>query len=280
MKRFLTLAVVALFGLAVSGLAARAGERGEGGDRRPGGRGGAVRPGGGATGGGGRAGGGATRPGGGGGRPGGGPAGGEEGEEEEGFVYVLEDSDQVILRDGTRIAGTILCAGQAAVTILTPDGEKTIPREKVERVIKNTDGSFPRKYKAEETDGHKFLVEAPPDPPPDGDMGGDPGGAPPARKPKARPKAPAKGTPKAAPRTPAKPGTTARPATPKLPSLPNLPGGLPNLNLPGGLPNLNLPKDPAKLRDLLQRLQKDGKLRDLINDPRAADMLRKAMKQK
>jgi len=205
-----------------------------------------------------------------GGQPAAEPGEGEEGEKESGTVYVLEDSDKVILRDGTEIKGTVLCAGQAAVTILTPDGEKTIPREKIERVIKNTDGSFPKKYKAEEADGHKYLVEAPPDEPGDADEGA----APRPRKPKGTPKGQPKARPRARPKAPAKGGPKARPGTPKLPNLPGLP------KLPGGLPNLKLPKDPAKLRALLERLQKDGKLRGLINDPRAADALRKAMRQK
>ena len=242
MKRFLTLAAVALFGLAVSGLAALAGERGEGG--------------------------GAARPGGGGGRGGGG--GGEE--KEDGTVYVLEDSDRVILRDGTEIKGTILCAGQAAVTILTPDGEETIPRERIERIVKNLDGSFPKKFKAEETDGHLFLVEAPPDPPPgEGDDEG--GGAPKARpkaapkaRPKAAPKAPAKGKPAApAGRTPA-----ARPARPTQPTLPGLPNGLPNLK------DLNDPR----IQDLLKRLPKGVDPQDLLKDPRVLQRLQDAMKKR
>jgi hypothetical protein len=208
---------------------------------------------------------------------GGGGKGGDE-EAEPGTVYVLEDHDKVILRDGTEIEGTVLCAGQAAVTLLTPEGERTIPREKIERVIKNTDGSFPRKFVAEEADGHKYLTEAPPE----GEGGEDTGvpgaaAAPPAkgpRRPKASPtgKRPAKGTPKTRPGRPARGTPRARPATPKLPDLPKLPGGVPNLK--------NMPKDPAKLRALLQRLQKEGKLQDLIKDPRAAEALRRAMKKK
>jgi len=87
--------------------------------------------------------------------------GGEEGEEEEEppGAFVLPDSDAVVLRDGTRVDGTIVCAGQAAVTILTPEGEKTFPREKIERTIKRTDARSPRKFMAEELDGHKYLID-------------------------------------------------------------------------------------------------------------------------
>ncbi|MFW6161788.1 MAG: hypothetical protein ACODAJ_03410 [Planctomycetota bacterium] len=77
----------------------------------------------------------------------------------------------MILRDGSEVSGTILCAGQAAVVLLTPDGEQTIPRAAIERVVKNADGSFPKKYKAETLDGHKFLVEAPPESPPGAEDG-------------------------------------------------------------------------------------------------------------
>ena len=180
---------------------------------------------------------------------------------EAGTVYVLQDTDAVILRDGTRISGTILCAGQAAVTLLTPDGEKTIPRAKIERVIKNTDAGFPKKFKAEETDGHKYLVEAPPEDEVPADEGDDGPGGKPKRKPRAKPKA----TPKT--KAPATRTPKARPQTPKLP------------NLPGDLPNIQLPKDPAKLRALLQKLKKEGKLQALMKDPRASEMLRKALRQ-
>ncbi len=241
MRRTLALACAALCSLALCVSGARAGARGGGGER-------------------------GGPPGGGSARQPGGPRGmapgeepGSEEESEPGTVYVIEDSDKVILRDGTVVEGTVLCAGQAAVTILTPDGEKTIPREQIERVIKNTDGSFPKKYMAEETDGHKFLIEAPPDLPPGDGGGGGPAPAP-ARTPRARP-AP-KGAPKAPAKRQPKAPAKARPAAPKMP------GGMPNLK--------SLPKDPAQLRSLLQRLQKEGKLQDLIKDPRAAELLRKA----
>jgi len=168
------------------------------------------------------------------------------------------------------------------VTILTPDGEKTIPREKIERVIKNADAGFPKKFKAEPNDGHKYLVEAPPD-----EYNPDDEGGPAPKRPKAKPKARPKANPKTkrTPRTPGKRTPKAqpgKPTLPNLPNLPNLPGGLPNLrNLPN-LPNLpgGLPKDPAKLRALLQRLRKEGKLDQLLKDPRASDLLRKAMRQR
>jgi len=183
-------------------------------------------------------------------------------------VYVLQDTDAVILRDGTRIAGTILCAGQTAVTLLTPDGEKTIPREKIERVIKNSDAGFPKKFKAEKTDGHKFLVEAPPE---EEGADDDEGNAP-AQRPKRTSKPKRKATPKS--KAPAKRTPKAKPGTPKLPKLP---GGLPKL--PGGLGGLKFPKDPAKLKAMLQQLKKSGKLQAIMKDPRASQLLRKALKQ-
>jgi len=181
---------------------------------------------------------------------------------EGGHAFVLMDNDAVILRDGTRITGTILCAGQAAVTILTPDGEKTIAREKIERIIKNTKAGFPKKFKAEEQDGHKYLVEEPAE----GEEGmGAPAKPGPAARPVPKGKAPAKATKPARPGAPPKRRPGARPKQPRA---------------PGRLPKLNLPKDPAKLKALLDRLKRQGKLDQILKNPQALKMLREALKGK
>ena len=267
MTRLVRLLFAMVFGLVSAAPLARAGERRPG--KTGGGRGG--RPGRSAP---------AARPGRGGpgAKPGkGAPAEGEEDEEKAGTAMVLQDSDAVILRDGTRIDGTVLCAGQMAVTILTQDKdgkplEKTIPREKVERVIKSADAEFPTKFGTEKLDGHKYLVEAPPEEEEGGEEdlagpGGDFDGPPPRRRPKAP--GPAK-RPKAKPTRPA----AKRPPSAKLPSV-----GLPKLpfKLPGGL---KVPKDSAKLRDLLNRLKKGGKLDGLLKDPRALKALKKGLKKR
>lgn len=206
----------------------------------------------------------------------------EQAEGETGQAYVLEDSDAVILRDGTRIKGTVLCAGAAAVTILIKDEdgkpqEKTIPREKIERVIKNADAGFPKKFATKKLDGHKYLVEAEPE-----DMG-DPenllddggGGAPrPRPRPRPRSKAPAKG------RTPKRPAAGG-----KRPARPKLPGGLklpPGFKLPPGVklpPGFRLPKniDPGRLKAIIDRLQKRGML-DKV-DPKLRKAIGDAMKK-
>ena len=198
----------------------------------------------------------------------GGPAKGEpkEGEEEseEGSVFVLPDKDAVILRDGTRVDGTILCAGQAAVTILTADGEKTIQREQIERVIQNADAGVPEKFKAEELDGHKYLKK-------EEVAEGDEAEAPPPKKavhpgpPPAKPPAVLKAPPAAAP---AQPPVAAKPAAP--PPVPQP---------PAAAPSLMLPKDPAQLRAFIDQLRREGKLDALLKDPRALEALRNALKQ-
>jgi len=204
------------------------------------------------------------------------PKGEEEGE--EGAVFVLQDSDAVVLRDGTRIDGTILCAGQAAVTILTPEGERTIPREQIERIIKNSDAGFPKKFKAEELDGHKYLQD---EEAAEGEAAGEEGGPPgpklvatpgvrpaPAPAPKPAPKAPAPAGPPAA--RPAAPPAAPKPAAPAPPQPPKA---------PAGVTTITLPKDPAQLRAFIEQLRRDGKLDALLKDPRALEILRKALRE-
>lgn len=194
-----------------------------------------------------------------------------EKEPEGGQAFVLEDSDAVVLRDGTRINGTVLCAGAAAVTILVKeDGapvEKTIPREKIERVIKNTDAGFPRKYSTKALDGHKYLTEVQDEGDPE-NLLDDGTGLGPAPAPRPRPKAAPKGRTPTAPRTPAK-----RPATPKLPGGIKLP---PGIQLP---PGIKLPKDmdPGKLKGILDQLQKRGMLDKM--DPKIRRAIQGALKK-
>jgi len=216
----------------------------------------------------------------------------DEEEGEEGSVFVLPDKDAVILRDGTRVNGTILCAGQAAVTILTAEGEKTISREQIERVIQNADAGVPEKFKAEELDGHKYLKKEDAEEPPPVKAGGPaappiatlgmPPGAPPqpapaAEKGGAEAPAPA-AAPKALPPAPPKAPPPVAPVQPPAALEPPAAGPLPQP--PAALPTMTLPKDPAQLRAFIEQLRRDGKLDALLKDPRALEALRKALREK
>lgn len=196
----------------------------------------------------------------------GGGEGEEEGDEGGEGAMVLEDSDAVVLRDGTRINGTILCAGQTAVTLLTPEGEKTFPREQIERIVQNADAGLPKKFTAEELDGHKYLKDAE-------------GGAPVAAK-TGEPKGPdivpldagtatpaAKGTAPAAPAAPppAAPVATVQPAAPAGPAKVLAP--------------VTFPKTQPELHALIEKLRKDGTLNDYLADPKFRDGFREAVRE-
>ncbi len=200
---------------------------------------------------------------------------------ESGGASVLEDSDAVILRDGTRINGTILCAGAAAVTILAKEGEgegeeaqaveTTIPREKIERIIKNADGSFPKKFATETRDGHKFLIES--ESVQDAPDAEDDWPAAPAVKGRRR------AAPRRAPRKKAAPAAR-QPKQPRArrPAA-KLPGGIklpPGVKLP---PGMKIPKniDPGKLKGAIDRLQKRGVLKKI--DPKLRKAIEKAIKK-
>lgn len=216
-------------------------------------------------------------------RPRGGPGQQEpEGEEEEqgGTVLVLTDSDAVILRDGTRINGTILCAGAVAVTILTPEGEKTIPREKVERLVKKADAKSPQEFTPEELDGHKYLM-----------MGSGTLLTVPTTKkdegPEIVPQTPATAQP-AKPVQP-QPAAAARPAKPRPLAQPRT--ALPKAKAPAvrkpaapkqaaeALPKLQVPQDPAKLTAFLRKLRQEGTLADYLRDPEFRKALREAVRK-
>jgi len=194
-------------------------------------------------------------------------------------VLVLTDSDAVVLRDGTRIEGTVLCAGAIAVTILTPEGEKTIPREQVERVVKNADAKSPEEFTPQELDGHKYLMggsgvlsltPAKKDEGPEIVPLARPKPAvaptPPARAAPAKPKAPPGPKPPArpAPQKP-KPPAVRQPAAPKQPAK--------------ALPKLQLPTDPAQLRALIKKLRDEGTLGDYLRDPEFRKALREAVRK-
>jgi len=191
---------------------------------------------------------------------------GEEEEEEGGTVLVLPDNDAVVLRDGTRIEGTILCAGAVAVTILTPEGEKTIPREKVERIVKNADAKSPEEHIPEELDGHKYLMGT----------GGVVALTPPKKdegpeivpRPKPQPAPPQAAPPQP---KPAQPPAKARPA----PAKPKPPVAKP----PKALPKVQVPSDPEQLRALLRKLREEGTLGDYLRDPEFRKALRDAVRK-
>jgi hypothetical protein len=248
----------------------------------------------------------------GGGQPGGRPAGGkqagparggapaaegEEEEEEEPTASVLRDNDAVILRDGSRIDGTVLCAGQVGVTILSAEGEKTIPRAQVERVVYKTDASHPETLPIEEEDGHKYVRDY---------------SAAPAAKteeppieivPPAAPAAPAAtapttvvpkvATPRPAPAKPATPAIprpaqprpaqprTPRPATPRpvQPNVPTPPNN-PRIQLPENLGGMVLPDNPADMKTLIKKLKQEGKLDQVLNDPKLRKAILDALRKK
>lgn len=206
-----------------------------------------------------------------------GPEGEEEGEEKG--IFVLLDSDAVVLRDGTRINGTILAAGQTAVTILTHEGEKTIPRENIERIIKNADAETPRKFVPEELDGHKYLRDiegALPPPPPKAQAPKGPdivpiqvAAAPPkaVEPPPPPPKAP-EPLPPVAPK--------AQPPVAPAPQ-PKAPGEAP----PGvkQLPPITFPKTQVEIHALIEKLRREGTLNDYLADPKFREGFREAVRE-
>ncbi|MFP4055347.1 MAG: hypothetical protein ACLF0G_00585 [Candidatus Brocadiia bacterium] len=188
--------------------------------------------------------------------------GGEaEGEDTGPSVSVIPDDDALVLRDGTRIEGTVLCAGQAAVTILTADGEKTIPREKIERIVKNIRDLSPQEWAVEEVDGHKYIVEKGV-----ATASAAEGGPATPAKPKAR-----TATPKAGPKKP-----KARPDQGKTP---NRQPPAPKPKPPAEAAGIEIPDDPAEVRALLQRLRKEGKLQEVLKNPEAFKKIREALKK-
>jgi len=194
--------------------------------------------------------------------------GSEEEEEQGGTVMVLPDNDAVVLRDGTRVEGTILCAGAVAVTILTPEGEKTIPREKVERIVKNADAKSPEEHTPEELDGHKYLMGTGGVvtlTPPKKDEGPE---IVPRPKPKPQPAPPKAAAPR--PR-PAQPPPKAQPA----PAKPKAPVAKPAKPLP----KVQVPSDPEQLRALLRKLRQEGTLGDYLRDPEFRKALREAVRR-
>ncbi|HPD15168.1 MAG TPA: hypothetical protein PLE19_09465 [Planctomycetota bacterium] len=207
-----------------------------------------------------------------------GKAKGAEGEEDEGGegALVLLDTDAVVLRDGTRISGTILAAGQAAVTILTHQGEKTIPRETIERIVKNADAGLPTKFAAEEADGHKYLQDT------QGAIPAPPKGA-------EEPKGPdiVSATP-AAPAAPAAPVAPAAPAAPAPKAVaPVGPAPAPKAVEPpakaeapvkGALPAITFPKTQPELHALIEKLRKEGTLNDYLADPTFREGFRQAVR--
>ncbi|MBM4041143.1 MAG: hypothetical protein FJ290_21795 [Planctomycetes bacterium] len=214
----------------------------------------------------------------------------------------------MVLRDGTRINGTILAAGQAAVTIMTYEGEKTIPREKIERVIQNADAGLPRKFAAEKDEavGHKFLRDMegafpPPPKPPEPPRGPDivpieapapaakaaepvePPAGPPVAPPPAKAVAPIVPPVKAVPAVgpPVKEvAPVAPPAKAVAPVAPPAKVAQPAAPPPkGALPPITFPKTQAELHVLIEKLRADGTLNDYLADPKFRDGFRAAVRE-
>jgi hypothetical protein len=217
---------------------------------------------------------------------------------------VLLDNDAVVLRDGTRISGTILCAGQAAVTILTSEGEKTIPREQIERVIQNADAGLPTKFPAEPDalGAHKHLIDVSGALPPPPKKAEEPKGPdivtalPPAPEPAAKAEEPIKPkllepaapvAPKGpAPVVPLPPAKVAEPEEPPAKAVaPAVPGKAPAEPAPKvagprkPLPPITFPKTQAEIHALLEKLQKEGTLNDYLADPAFRDGFRQAVRE-
>lgn len=79
-----------------------------------------------------------------------------------GMLKLVTRTDRLTLTDGTKVEGSIVAVGNKAVIIITPEGEKTIAREKIERIERNQLPTRPpRTFETEILDGRERVVVTP-----------------------------------------------------------------------------------------------------------------------
>ncbi len=79
-------------------------------------------------------------------------------------VKLASRRDRVTLTDGTVLEGMIVAAGARAIVIVTPEGEKTVPKDNVERVergVAGADALTLRTFEMEVVDGRERVAVPP-----------------------------------------------------------------------------------------------------------------------
>ena len=81
-----------------------------------------------------------------------------------GMVTLNTRKDQVTLTDGKVVEGSIVAAGRRAIVIVTAEGEKTIPRDKVQRIERaptRVDALRHHLFETLVVDGHEHIIVPP-----------------------------------------------------------------------------------------------------------------------
>jgi len=192
-------------------------------------------------------------------------------EKKEATVRVFLDADTIYLRDGTELNGTVILMAQKAAVILTEKGEQMVPRDTIEKVVLGKDKDKATTLPVRSQDGFLFIVMEPIEDEPI--EGGDAGAAAPGA-PAAPPAPPAAAQDPVAPRK----------ATPVAPRQQQPGGGRRSPVAPkAGETEGGLKRIPPDHEDIKRLLDKDGKLKDLIEkakqDPEMLERIKERLKK-